>query len=218
LQPGPQPEPKSVVDRRQLLRAIQLFQVARMRVTHEALFRTPGYGALCEFFLGDLYGPWEAGASRAVPLNALAAALRPLLPAWIHDGAVGLIELHALSEQLDDRLARTLASRGCSARFSAQEFEAAYVRCDDYADRVRQIALSEAGTSFGFALSRHRSVGRLLGAARRVRGPARVDSLLAILERGHHAFSRVGEIGPFVAAMRAGETAYLDGIYSKARG
>jgi hypothetical protein len=45
-----------------------------------------------------------------------------------------------------------------------------------------------------------------------------VDSLIAILERGHGALVGVGEIGPFLAAMRAGETAYLDGIYAKMRG
>ncbi|MGE0454530.1 MAG: hypothetical protein AB7O37_20220 [Vicinamibacteria bacterium] len=208
----------TVVDRRPVLRAIERYQVARMRSTHEALFRTPGYGPLCEFFVGDLYGPWEGGLSRAGSLAALADVLRPVLPAWIHHGAVGLIELHALSEQLDDRLARTLVAGGCSGAFSPGEFEAAYRRCDDYADRARQIALSEAGTSFGFELSRHRSVGRLLAAARRVRGPARAESLLALLERGHRAFGGVSEIGPFVTAMRAGELAYLDGIYSKARG
>ena len=38
-------------------RAIQAYQVRRMRATHDGLFRSPEYRPLCEFFLEDLYGP-----------------------------------------------------------------------------------------------------------------------------------------------------------------
>lgn len=201
-----------------MLEAIQRYQVARMRATHEALFRSPLYGPLCEFFVVDLYGPREAGLARQASLESFVARLRSLVPAWISDGALGLVELQSLSAQLDDRLARALLSAGCSIRFSSEEFEEAYFRCDDYADRIRQIALSEACASYAFALSRHRSVGVLLGAARKLHRHASVDSLIAILERGHSALVGMDEIGPFLAAMRAGETAYLDGIYKKMRG
>ena len=201
-----------------MLRAIQRYQVARMRATHEALFRSPVYGRLCEFFVADLYGPRERSLAWQASLESFVARLKSLVPAWISDGALGLVELQSLSAQLDDRLARALFTAGCSIHFSSEEFEAAYFRCDDHADRVRQIALSEACASYAFALSRHRSVGFLLGAARKLHRHASVDSLIAILERGHGALVGVGEIDPFLAAMRAGETAYLDGIYAKMRG
>ncbi len=83
---------------------------------------------------------------------------------------------------------------------------------------MRQIALSEACVSYAFALSRNRSVGVLLGAGRMLHRHASLDSLLAILERGYRALVGVGEIGPFLAAMRAGETAYLDRIYAQGAG
>jgi hypothetical protein len=207
-----------LLDRSGMRRAIQQYQVARMRATHEALFRSPVYGPLCEFFVADLYGPREVGLAREATLRSLGRLLKPVLPAWIFDGAVGLIDLQSLSARLDDRLARTLLSAGGSIRFSSEAFEAAYYRCDDYADRARQIGLSEACTRFAFELSRHQSVGRLLSTARRLQRHSSVDSLMAVLERGHHAFSRVDEIGPLLAGMRAGETAYLDGIYKKMRG
>lgn len=207
-----------LLDRSELLRAIQRHQVARMRATHQALFRSPVYGPLCEFFVADLYGPREVGLARETTLRSLGRILKPVLPAWIYDGAVGLIDLQSLSAQLDDRLARTLLAAGCSIDFSSEEFEAAYLRCDDYADRTRQIAMSESCCSFAFELSRHPSVGRLLSTARRLQRHASADSLLAVLERGHVAFSGVAEIGPFLAAMRAGETACLDGIYARQRG
>jgi hypothetical protein len=209
---------EDLLDRSEMLRAIQRYQVARMRATHEALFRSPVYGPLCEFFVADLYGPREVGLAREATLRSLGRVLKPVLPAWIFDGAIGLIDLQSLSAQLDDRLARTLFSAGCSSHFSSEEFEAAYFRCDDYADRTHQIALSESCTSFAFELSRQRSTGLLLSTARRLQRHASVDSLIAVLERGHRAFGHVGEIGPFLAAMRVGETTYLDGIYKKMRG
>lgn len=215
-QAGP-PQGGGPVNRGEILRAVQLYQIARMRVTHAELLRSSVHGPLCEFFLRDLYGPHEAGASRAAALHSLAEVLRRLLPGWIYDGATSLIELHALSERLDDRLARMLVSLGASRGFSAAEFEAAYFACDDYADRARQIALSAASTTFGLALSRHRSVDRLLGAAHGLRGLPRIAPLLAMLERGQRAFRGAGDIGPVIADMRAGETAYLDGIYAKLR-
>jgi len=201
-----------------MLRAVQLYQVARMRVTHEALFRTPHYRPLCEFFLTDLYGPRDRGASRASALVTLLDVLRPVLPRWIHEGSVGLIELHALSERLDDRLARELVAGGAALLFSVDEFESAYVRCDDYEDRVRQIALSEASTRFGHTLAQHGSVGRLLAIIHGIPSFWRVESLLSMLERGHRAFRGAGAIGPFVEAMRVGETAYLNGVYARKRG
>src|SRR5262245_50708188 len=109
-----------------MLRAIQLYQVARMRVTHEALFRSPTYRPLCEFFVADLYGPRDVALARQVSLETFVARLRFVVPAWISDGALGLVELQSLSAQLDDRLARTLLAAGCSTGFPREEFEAAY--------------------------------------------------------------------------------------------
>jgi hypothetical protein len=200
-----------------MLHAVQRYQIERMRVTHEALLRTPGYGQLCEFFLRDLYGLPEVGASRAAALSTLVDVLRSVLPRWIREGAAELVELYALSEQLDDRLARMLLHRGASTRFSAAEFESAYFHCDDYADRIRQIELSAASTSFGHTLSTHRSVARLLAVARALPGFPRLNPLLALLERGYRAMNQVRQIGPFIEAMRSGETTYVNGVYARQR-
>lgn len=186
-----------------------------MRETHGEMLRSPVYGPLCEFFLSDVYGPHEVGAARVDALQSLARILGRLLPRWVYDGASRLVEMHALSDRLDDRLARALLSRGACPAFSAAEFESAYHACDDYDERARQIDLAEASTAFAFALSRHRSVDRLLAVARRFRSLPRLGPLLAIIERGHRAFRGAGDIRPLIHDMRVGETAYLDGIYAR---
>ena len=188
-----------------------------MRSTHALLFASPTHGPLCEFFLADLYGPREIGSSRAAALHALVDVLRPILPGWIHDGGIGLIDLHSLSEQLDDRLARMLLFRGGSLGFSTEEFESAYLACDDYEDRLRQIALSAASTRFGHRLARDPSIGRLVRLARGLRGLKRLEALLAMLERGFRAFRQANDIAPFVEAMRVGESAYVNGLYARRR-
>jgi len=201
-----------------MLGAVQDYQTARMRLTHEALFQSPIYRPLCEFFLADLYGPREVGSSRGAGLHSLVAALRPVLPGWIYEGSLGLIDLHSLSERLDDRLVRLLVSREAKSPLSTADFESAYFGCDDYDDRLRQIALSAAATRFGHALAGHPSAVRLLGGARRLRGLPRLDALVAMLERGSRGFQLARDIDPFVEAMRAGETGYLNGVYARQRG
>jgi len=206
------------VNRGELVRAVQRYQVARMRRTHEALFQSPCYRPLCEFFITDLYSPREIGHSRAATLHSVADVLGSVVPRWVHDGTIGLIDLHALSERLDDRVARVLVSRGVSGELGAQVFESAYLACDDYEDRLRQIELSESSTRFGHRLARHPSVGRLMALAHRLHGLPRLHALLAMLERGFEAFRQADDIDTFVAAMRRGETGYLNDVSARQRG
>jgi len=200
----------------ELLRAVERFQVERMRATHAALFLSPRYRPLCEFLLVDLYGHHEF-RTRATTFYALGHMLRPILGRALYEGCLRLIELQALSERLDDRLVRELMARGATPAFTEDEFEQAYRRCDDYAERRHQIDLSTVSTKFVHALALRPAAARLLGIARRVRGLHRLEALLAMLERGHRAFSGAGEIGPFIEDMRNGEAAYLDGIYARRR-
>ena len=200
----------------EMLRAVERFQVGRMRTTHAALFLSPRYRPLCEFLLVDLYGHHEF-RTRAGTFYALGHVLRPILGRALYEGCLRLIELQALSERLDDHLVRELMARGATPSFTEEEFEVAYRRCDDYAERRRQIDLSTVCTKFVHALALRPAATRLLAIARRVHGLHRLDTLLAMLERGHRAFSGAGEIGPFIEDMRSGEAAYLDGIYAKRR-
>jgi hypothetical protein len=200
----------------EMLRAVERFQVERMRATHAALFLSPRYRPLCEFLLVDLYGHHEF-RTRATTFYALGHMLRPILGRVLYEGCLRLIELQALSERLDDRVVRELLAHGATPSFTEDEFEQAYRRCDDYAERRHQIDLSTVSTKFVHALALRPAAARLLGIARRVRGLHRLEALLAMLERGHRAFSGVGEIGPFIEDMRNGEAAYLDGIYARRR-
>lgn len=209
--------PRMAANQGEMLRAVQLYQVERMRSTHASMIATPTQRPLCEFFLADLYGPREIGSSRAAALRSLVDMLKPILPRWIHDGSIGLIELHALSERVDDRLARMLRSRGRSTSFSTEEFESAYRACDDYDDRMMQIALFAGSTRFGHRLAWDPSIARLFRLAHGLRGLPRLEALLAMLERGFRAFRRAQDIAPFIEAMRMGETSYLSGVYARHR-
>jgi hypothetical protein len=207
-----------MANRGDMLRAVQQYQIARMRSTHEALFQSPVYRPLCEFFLDHLYVPRQAESSSGAALYPLVAVLRPVVPVWIHQGSLGLIDLQTLSERLDDRLARLLVSREAPSPLATPDFESAYFGCDDYEERLRQIALSAAATRFGHVLASHPSTIRLIEGARKLRGVPRVESLVALLERASRSFQGSPDIEPFVEAMRAGETEYLNGVYARQRG
>jgi hypothetical protein len=199
-----------------MLEAVQRYQVARMRVTHADLLRSPVYRPLCDFFLDDLYGAPDI-AARAVALRSMTDIVKPILGRWMYEGARGLVELQTLSDTLDRRLAEQLLQDGASTSFGEAEFEDAYVRSDDDADRLRQIDLTTACNTFVHSLSQHSSAGRLLWLARRLSSLRRLESLFRTLERGYQSYRGIGDIRPFNEAMRAGERAYLDALYARRR-
>lgn len=197
--------------RADLRAAVERYQSDRMRRTHAGLLAHPVYRPLCEFFLEDLYGIRDFGA-RAETFASLAHVLRPVLGRRIFEGAQDLIELQALSARLDERLARGLEALGATLPLSRPDFEAAFRQCDDRAERLRQIDLSERCTGLVHELSRHRSTPRLLSLARHLGSLRRFRALLATLERGYRALRGVEDIRPFVRAMRDGEVGYLDAV------
>jgi hypothetical protein len=196
-----------------VLRAVRRYQVARVLATHAAARREPACAGLFDFVLIEVYASADVNAVRASALGRILGALEPFLPVLVRDAARSALDLYALSEQLDDRLARALVLRGSTPAFSAAEYEAAYADCDDRADRMRQIDLFEE------AMMRALRAGppdRRALAGVPVDLP-QVHRLLALAERGFRALEAVGDIGPLLQAVRRGEAAYADGVYARER-
>ncbi len=92
----------------QRVRALKSFQHARFAATYADLLTTPRYGPAARFFLDDLYGPHDF-TERDAQFFRIVPALVRLFPGEIVRTVRELAVLHALSEELDARMARTSA-------------------------------------------------------------------------------------------------------------
>jgi hypothetical protein len=90
------------------VRAIKEFQQRRFRHTYADLLDSERHGAVCRFFLEELYGPGDF-SQRDEQFVKVVPALVRLFPEEIVDTVASLAELHALSERLDTEMGRHLA-------------------------------------------------------------------------------------------------------------
>ena len=195
------------------------WQCARLAATYADLSVQKRYRKAVDFFLTDLYGPFDFSQrdddiKRVYPLmvNVLSADA-------IDSLAIGL-ELNSLSMALDAQLLDTLVEEcGFDAKHEpgALDYEMyaeAYRACDNYDERVRQIELIvEVGENL-----EHVTRKRLILAAVKVaRKPAQVagfGGLQSFIERGLAAFKAMGSANEFLATVYSREKRLLEAIYA----
>ena len=185
------------------------WQAARLAKTYEDYASRPRYAQATEFFLDDLYGVKDFSGRDREMLRIL-PVMRRILPASAVDTASRAIELEALTEDLDQRLAAALAQGPITEQSYADAYRASSTR----AERMRQIDLIDHVGRNLDALVAKPFVGATL---KLMRQPARVGGLAGLqdfLERGFQAFRRVKGANEFLGALRDRETAILNRLFS----
>ncbi len=169
--------------RRERLRALQRFQVERLRRTYSDCAAQRRYRAALEFFVTDLYGPHDH-TQRDRDLHKVVGQWARLLPARGLHAVSRALELELLTYALDVSVLDALKN-------TPPDFEtypAAYRVADRFEDRRRQIALILAA---GRDLDSMLAIPALGTALRVARVPARmlgVMDLHGFVERGYRAF------------------------------
>lgn len=172
--------------RRERLRALQRFQVERLRWTYADCASQPRYKAALEFFVADLYGPHDH-KQRDEGLRKVLDQWARLLPERALHALSGALELELLSHSLDVAVLDSLQD----ATPGFDSYPSAYRRAGRFEDRRRQIELILAA---GRDLDSLISIPALSTALRVTRVPARmlgVMDLHQFLERGYRAFKRM---------------------------
>lgn len=180
--------------------AVKEFQQRRFAHTYADLLDSYREQAAARFFLDELYGPGDFTA-RDAQFARIVPALVRLLPKEVVDTVSTLAELHALSEQLDSRLARHVHS----VPIVAEAYAEAWRACGMPAERQRQIDLM---LDIGRALDRHtgsRFLGHSLRLMRRPAQGAGLGELQALLERGFTAFQAIGGADEFLQTVASRE-------------
>lgn len=188
--------------------AVRTYQQKRLASTHADLLASGKYGPAATFFLTELYST-EDLTQRDADIERVIRILVKFLPDKALATLAAALEMDALSELLDARLASTLRARqsaGAALKIDLVSYGQAYRDMGEFHLRLRQIELTE---EIGLALDKLARMPLLMTLLRVMRAPATaggVGGLHEFLERGYAAF----------AHMKGGRE-FIDAIISRER-
>jgi len=193
------------------LSELKAWQSKRLAKTYADLASQPRYTAATTFFLEDLYGPKDFSA-RDTELLRIVPVMERILPESAVQTAALAVELEALSEDLDHRLARALAP----GPLDETSYGDAYRRSATRAERMRQIELIEGVGQRLDALVKKPLIAGTLKLMRKPAHLAGLGDLQDFLEQGFGAFKTMNGSDEFLAVLRRREVAIMDRLFSGA--
>jgi hypothetical protein len=191
------------------LAELKRWQSKRLERTYADIAAQPRYKAATAFFLDDLYGPKDFSGRDQAMLRILPVMSR-ILPEKAVETAALSIELEAVSESLDQRLAAALPA----GPIDADAYANAYRETSTRAQRQHQIELLDAVGHRLDALVAKPLVSSTLKLMRRPAKVAGLGDLQEFLERGFAAFRGMKGADGFLALVRERETAILNRLFS----
>ena len=195
--------------------AVQEFQVRRLKRDFRDLRLSPEYGPFCEFFATEIYSARDF-TERNDSFRRLADQFRGLLGQDIHDGLVRLLDLHSLTDRLDQALAESIRAMGIPRDFTESQYEDAYRALDNYDERIAQIDLIIESLEFTHRISQMALINVALKSARIAIGIFSKDRIVALLERACDTLRHIKNVDYLADEIRGREVARLDRIYSVA--
>ena len=194
------------------VRAIKSFQHARLRRDYIGLLANERFRPAAMFFLEHLYGPSDFSA-RDAQFARIVPALKRLLPDELKGTVRSLIELHALTEELDQCMAEQLGSMAAATPVDDSSYRLAWQCVGRACDRERQVVLMLA---VGQSLDRHTRRPLLGATLRLMRSPAHaagLGDLQAFLEKGFDAFRAMNGAEEFLQTIARNERAQIAALF-----
>jgi hypothetical protein len=191
------------------LAEVKRFQSERLARSYTDVAAQPRYRAATSFFLEDLYGPKDFSRRDASMLRILPAMTR-MLPASAVETATLAVELEALSEHLDHRVAAALAD----GPIDDASYADAYRKASTPEERTHQIDLIVA---VGERLDAVVKLPLIMASLRIMRRPARLaglQDLQTFLEHGFEAFRAMDGAKAFLDLIRGREMQVLNRLFS----
>lgn len=196
-------------------RRVKRLQAQRFHATYADLLQNPRYSTAAAFFLEELYGD-KNYAERDQQFARIANTIARLFPPAVVDTAAALAEVHALTETLDDEMARNWLA---DERLAPQGGDLArYIFCwrrqGDAAARYRQLeVVMNLGRELD-RLTRTRGLRTLLKMMRRPAAVAGLSSLQHFLETGFDAFAEMRGADGFLGTVRERESGWIQALFN----
>lgn len=187
---------------------VKQYQHRRFERDYVDLLASPRYGVAARFFLNDLYGPTDFSA-RDAQFSRIVPTLARVLPNEVVHTVQQVIELHWLSEELDQQMAQAVGP----GPVDDPAYQRAWRQVARRTERIRQVSLMLA---VGRALDAH-TRNPLLGVTLRLmRGPARLAGLGQLhlfLEAGFSAFAAMKGAQVFLDTVAQNELALIEKLF-----
>lgn len=189
---------------------IKRFQAQRFRATYADLLHSPRYRGAASFFLRELYGEQDY-TQRDQQFARIANTIARLFPQAVVETSASLAEVHALTEQLDDRMARHWLAA------TAPTVQARYIRCwrmvDDRPARFRQLEVVQHLGRELDRLTRMRGLRSLLRMMRTPAAAAGLSALQGFLEAGFDAFAEMKGASEFLGLIGTRESVWIHALF-----
>jgi hypothetical protein len=190
------------------------WQSQRLARTYAEFILDPRYKAAFRFFLQDLYGARDF-SQRDHDIQRLYGLVRHIAPEPTIRPLMLSVELHYLTEQLDERLLEVLVNQlSLSDTITVALYAQAYRKCDNYDRRRQQIELIFELGSLMDEIVRMPLSGAMLKLAKTPLERGGWRELMEFMERGYNAFKQMRGARQFLEAVRERELHILDNIYT----
>jgi hypothetical protein len=197
----------------ELKRALQAFQAARMDRTYSDLKNHPEYRKIGRFFFEQLYGPKDF-AFRDSGIRKLHRMLRGRIHKGILATVEQVLELHELSEGIDDRMVEKMIERGLGPDFGTDGYMAVYRSLENYEERMYQIDLAAETVTEFHRLSKKWLIGASLQTARTAAHLAGLGRIMDFVHEGYVSLKEIRNIDDFVGTVRERERSFNDAIWN----
>lgn len=198
-----------------LKRALQAFQANRLNTTYRDLKSDPQYGKIGVFFFEKLYAP-EDFSFRDASIKKLQKVLKGKVYSGMVQAVSKVIELHELSDRLDDRMVAGMLAAGIGTDMNMDQYQAVYRSLDNYAERVYQINLSIAVTRAFHQLSKKWIVAISLKTVHSTAHFFGVGKIIDFIYEGYEGFRAIKSIDFFVDTVLEREIAWHEKIWQGA--
>jgi hypothetical protein len=198
-----------------LKRALQAFQSARLGQTYKDLMNDPQYEKIGHFFFEKLYAP-EDFSFRDTSIKKLHKLLRGKVYSGIISAVSKVIELHELSDRLDDRMVEQMMARGIGEDMDLQNYQAMYRSLDNYDERLYQIGLGKEVTQVFYKLSKKWVVAVSLNTVRTAAHLIGMGKIIDFIYEGYSGFRAIKNIDYFIDTVDSREHAWHEQLWSEA--
>ena len=200
-------------DFHKLKRALQVFQSIRLNRTYKDLKKDPQYAIIGDFFFNKLYAP-EDFTFRDTSMKKLHAALDGKIYKGMVTGVTKVIELHELSDSLDDLMVHKMIEAGIDEHITMEEYQDIYRSLDNYDQRIYQINLSTEVTRIFHKLSRKWIVGISLKTVKAASILFDIKPIIDFIYDGYTSFRQLKSIDFFVETIIERENEWHNEIWS----
>jgi hypothetical protein len=195
-----------------LKHTLQTFQSARLSSTYEDIKQDPEYALMGDFFFNKLYAP-EDFTFRDTSIKKLHAALDGKIYKGMVTGVTKVIELHELSDKLDDFMVHKMIESGIDENMTMEEYCEIYRSLDNYDQRIYQINLGAEVTRVFHKLSGKWIVGISLRTVKTAAIVFNIKPVIDFVYEGYTSFKKIKNIDYFIDTVLKRETAWHNKIW-----